>query len=90
MREPLVTALVAAYNAEPYIAEALHSALDQDWPADKLQIVAVNYGSTDATLAEMRQVAATAQGRVRVIDFPRNRGKRAEMARPAGRPAARR
>ena len=38
-------------NAEPFIAEALQSALDQDWPADRLQIVVVDDGSTDGTAA---------------------------------------
>src|SRR4051794_31059427 len=49
--EPLVSALVAAYNAEPFIAEALQSALDQDWPADKLEVIVVDDGSTDGTAA---------------------------------------
>ena len=67
MPEPLVTALVAAYNAEPYIAEALHSALDQDWPADKLQIVVVDDGSTDGTAAVVEAIAAEHPGRIELI-----------------------
>ncbi len=47
---------------------------------DKLELVAVNDGSTDATLSEMQRVAGESGGRVRVIDFPENRGKRAAMA----------
>jgi glycosyltransferase involved in cell wall biosynthesis len=49
MSEPLVSALVAAYNAEPFIEQALRSALDQDWPA--LEIIVVDDGSTDRTAA---------------------------------------
>jgi glycosyltransferase involved in cell wall biosynthesis len=64
---PLVTALVAAYNAEPYIAEALHSALDQDWPAEKLQIVVVDDGSTDGTAAVVEAIAVEHPGRIELI-----------------------
>src|SRR3954470_5520578 len=49
MSEPFVSALMAAYNAEPYIAEAIESALAQDWPADRLEIIVVDDGSTDDT-----------------------------------------
>jgi glycosyl transferase family 2 len=64
---PLVSALVAAYNAEPFVAEALHSALAQDWPADRLEIVVVDDGSTDGTAAVVEEIAARHRGRVRLI-----------------------
>lgn len=54
MPEPLVSALVAAYNAEPFIAEALRSALDQDWPA--LEVIVVDDGSTDGTAAVVERL----------------------------------
>lgn len=41
----LVSILIPCYNAAPYIAEALDSALAQTWP--EKEIVAVNDGSTD-------------------------------------------
>src|SRR3954452_15283035 len=62
--EPLVSALVAAYDAEPFIAEALQSALDQDWPADKLEVIVVDDGSTDGTAA---MVEAFDDPRIRLI-----------------------
>ena len=65
---------------EAAIATSLRSLLELRYPAAKLEIVAVNDGSTDNTLGEMTKVAATASGRVRVINFPHNRGKRAAMA----------
>jgi hyaluronan synthase len=68
------------FNEEAAIGASLRSLLALDYPAAKLEIVAVNDGSTDGTLAEMQAVAAEAGGRVRVIDFPQNRGKRAAMA----------
>lgn len=78
--EPRVAIVMPAFNEEAAIAESLTSLLRLDYPAGKLQIVAVNDGSTDDTLRRMRAVADTANGRVEVIDLGRNRGKRAAMA----------
>lgn len=44
---PLVSVIVAAYNVEEYVREALESVLAQDW--DPLEVVVVDDGSTDAT-----------------------------------------
>jgi len=78
--QPEVAIVMPAFNEEAAIADSLRSLLALDYPAAKLQIVAVNDGSTDATLRELMAVAQEANGRVRVIDFPENRGKRAAMA----------
>ncbi len=78
--EPRVAIVMPAFNEEAAIAASLTSLLALGYPEDKLQIVAVNDGSTDGTLQRMRAVAATAAGRVEVIDLGRNRGKRAAMA----------
>ena len=69
-----------AFNEEAAIARSLRSLLAVDYPADKLEIVAVDDGSTDNTLIELRGVEEEAAGRVRVISFVSNRGKRAAMA----------
>ena len=55
MTQPLVSILIPAYNAEPWIAEALESALAQTWP--NKEIIVVNDGSTDRTLAIANQFA---------------------------------
>jgi hyaluronan synthase len=78
--EPHVAIVMPGFNEEEAIAASLRSLLALDYPAAKLEIVAVNDGSTDGTLAEMRKVAAEAGGRVRVIDLGVNQGKRAAMA----------
>jgi hypothetical protein len=65
MPEPMVSALMAAYNAEPFIAEAIESALAQDWPADRLEVVVVDDGSTDGTAEVVERYLGT--GRVRLI-----------------------
>jgi glycosyltransferase involved in cell wall biosynthesis len=62
MPEPLVSALVAAYNAEPFIEQALRSALGQDWPA--LEVIVVDDGSTDRTAAVVEGIG---DPRIRLI-----------------------
>jgi succinoglycan biosynthesis protein ExoM len=49
---PLVSILIPAFNASEYIATTLRSALAQNWP--RKEIIVVDDGSTDATLAIAR------------------------------------
>jgi hypothetical protein len=46
-----VTCVVTAYNHERFVAEAVDSALGQDYPPELLDVVVVNDGSTDGTRA---------------------------------------
>jgi glycosyltransferase involved in cell wall biosynthesis len=46
---PVVSVLTATYNFERFIARAIESVLAQDYPAELLDIVVVDDGSTDAT-----------------------------------------
>lgn len=78
--EPTVAIIVPAFNEEGVIKESVRSLLALNYPEEKLQIVAVNDGSTDNTLAGLREVEKEAAGRVKVISFDENRGKRAAMA----------
>ncbi len=78
--EPPIAIVMPGFNEQAAIAASLRSLLDLSYPPEKLELIAVNDGSTDGTLAEMQRVAQESAGRVRVIDFPENRGKRAAMA----------
>jgi glycosyltransferase involved in cell wall biosynthesis len=69
-----------AYNYERFIAQALHSALAQDYPADRVEIVVVDDGSTDATAAIVGEIAAAQPGRVQLVQQP-NAGQIATVAR---------
>ncbi len=51
--KPLVSILIPAYNAEPWIADALRSALAQSW--EHKEVIVVDDGSTDRTLEIARQ-----------------------------------
>ncbi len=50
--KPLVSILIPAYNAAPWIGETIQSALRQDWP--RTEIIVVDDGSRDKTLAVAR------------------------------------
>jgi hyaluronan synthase len=76
---PSVAIVMPAFNEQEVIAGSLRSLLELDYPPEKLDLIAVDDGSTDATLARMREVAASSP-RVRVIALGENRGKRAAMA----------
>jgi len=78
--EPRAAIVMPSFNEGEAIAASLRSLLELDYPREKLELIAVNDGSTDCTLQEMQRVARESHGRVRVIDFPENRGKRAAMA----------
>jgi glycosyltransferase involved in cell wall biosynthesis len=59
---PSVSILIPAYNAEPWIADAIRSALAQTW--ERKEIIVVDDGSSDRTL----QTAQTFESRrVRVV-----------------------
>jgi hyaluronan synthase len=77
--EPSVAVVMPAFNEEDAVAESIRSLLTVDYPDDKLEVVVIDDGSTDATLSEIERVAAGSP-MVRVIVFPENRGKRAAMA----------
>jgi glycosyltransferase involved in cell wall biosynthesis len=49
MNKLRVSVLVNTYNHERFIAQAIQSALDQDFPAAQMEIIVVDDGSTDAT-----------------------------------------
>lgn len=66
--KPLVSILIPAFNAEKWIAATIQSAIAQSW--SQKEIIVVDDGSTDATLAVARKFES---GSVRVIT-QNNRG----------------
>jgi glycosyltransferase involved in cell wall biosynthesis len=49
MNRPLISVVIPTYNCESYIAEAIESVLRQNYV--ELELIIVNDGSTDGTLA---------------------------------------
>jgi hypothetical protein len=60
---PNVSVVVPAYNLARYLGRAIDSALAQDWPADALEVIVVDDGSTDET----PQVLAAYADRIRSV-----------------------
>src|ERR1700756_1336454 len=77
--EPSVSLLIAAYNAAAVIAQKIRTSLALDYPAEKLEIVISSDGSEDATAEIVRSFAAASGGRVRLLNYPQNRGKMAVL-----------
>jgi hyaluronan synthase len=78
---PSVAIVVPAYNEGEAVARTIHSCLALDYPAEELEIVVVNDGSSDDTWEQMLRAADRyPQGRVRCVDLGENMGKRAAMA----------
>jgi cellulose synthase/poly-beta-1,6-N-acetylglucosamine synthase-like glycosyltransferase len=77
--EPSVSLLVAAYNEAAVIADKIRNSLALDYPAEKLEIVVASDGSEDATAEIVRSFEAESGGRVRLLNYPQNRGKMAVL-----------
>ncbi len=60
---PLISVVIPAYNAGPWIDEAVRSVLAQTW--SRLELIVVNDGSVDDTL---KRVLAFPDPRLRVVD----------------------
>lgn len=78
--QPSVSLLVAAYNEAEVIASKIRNSLAIDYPAEKLEVVVASDGSKDATAEIVRSFARDeAKGRLRLLDFEKNRGKMAAL-----------
>jgi len=69
---PLVSVVMAAFNADQFIGEALVSLTRQTVP--DLEVVVVDDGSTDGTAGQVQAVARQ-DGRIRLVRLGRNRGQ---------------
>lgn len=66
---PMVTVIIPVYNEEGFIARCLTASLEQDYPADKLEIIIADGMSKDRT----REIVATFQAQhsnIRLLDNP--------------------
>jgi glycosyltransferase involved in cell wall biosynthesis len=64
---PDVTVVVAVYNTMPYLTECLESLVNQSIGVDRLEVVAVDDGSTDDSGRELDRFAERYPGTVKVI-----------------------
>lgn len=81
--EPSIAFVVPAKNEEDNIYETLRRFGEVNYPMRKIEVITINDGSTDGTYVEMERAAADLRdkiGRVEVVNWEVNRGKRAGMA----------
>jgi hyaluronan synthase len=76
---PSVSIIIPAFNEQEGIIGTIQSCLAVDYPADKLEVVAVNDGSTDATWENILE-AKRRWPQLHAVDLGRNHGKRGAMA----------
>jgi len=65
---PKVSVIIPTYNRLPMLKEAVDSVLSQDF--EDFELIVVDDGSTDGTGEEIKRYG----GRVRLLQFPENRG----------------
>ncbi|MFF3498090.1 glycosyltransferase family 2 protein [Streptomyces sp. NPDC003247] len=78
---PDVSVIVAVYNTMPYLTECLNSLLGQSIGRDRLEVVAVDDGSTDDSGRELDRFAALYPDTVKVIHQPNSGGPAAPSNR---------
>ncbi len=66
--EPFISIVVPLLNEEPYIERLTRSLLEQDYPADRFEIIMADGGSTDSTLESVGRM--NVDGRIRVVENP--------------------
>jgi len=81
LRLPKISVVVCSYNGERGIASCIEGLLAQSYPADRMEIILVDDGSTD----NMRKVAQQ-YNRVKIVTHTQNRG--VQHARNSGFRAA--
>src|SRR4051812_42453693 len=64
---PFVTLVMPSYNEELYIEECLRTLRNQDYPADRMEILVADGGSPDKTREIVARIAAE-DSRVRLVD----------------------
>jgi cellulose synthase/poly-beta-1,6-N-acetylglucosamine synthase-like glycosyltransferase len=78
---PAISLMIPAHNEAMVISDTLHGLLRLEYPAEKLEILVINDGSTDDTAALVSSIAA-ADTRVRLFNVPSEcaaRGKSAAL-----------
>jgi hyaluronan synthase len=77
--EPTITFVIPCKNEEAAIERTISNCFAADYPADKVEVIVVNDGSTDGTIGVLRRLEHTYPTLV-VVDWKENKGKRHGMA----------
>src|SRR5690242_13265865 len=77
---PLLTVVIPAYNEGAMVELAIRSVAAADYPHERLEIIAVDDGSTDDTWRYISRAAQCFPQLVTPVRLERNQGKRAALA----------
>ncbi|MDT0685936.1 glycosyltransferase [Autumnicola psychrophila] len=78
---PTCTVIVPAYNEGKQVYATLLSLTNSDFPAEKLQLIAIDDGSKDDTWEWMKKAKEQLGDRVSIYQQPHNQGKRHALYR---------
>lgn len=78
---PSITVIVPAFNEGRQVYDTLKSLVASDFPAEKLQLLAIDDGSEDDTWRWMQRAKAELGERVAIYQQPHNQGKRHALYR---------
>jgi hyaluronan synthase len=76
---PSLTVIIPAYNEGAMVEQAIYSVLAADYPHERLEIYAIDDGSTDDTWRYIQSAAKEYPDLVKPFRFPKNKGKRAAL-----------
>ncbi|MGY4884422.1 MAG: glycosyltransferase family 2 protein [Nanobdellota archaeon] len=77
---PSVSFVIPCKNEEKAIYNTIASCASSKYPRNKIEIVAINDGSTDNTLKEMQRAKRDfPEVKIKIADFKQNKGKREGM-----------
>ena len=77
---PLLTVVIPAYNEGAMVETAIASVAMARYPAGRLQVIAVDDGSSDDTWRHIQHVSLRFPGLVTAVRMPSNLGKRGALA----------
>lgn len=77
--EPTVSFVVPCMNEEEAIAKTVTKCFAAEYPAEKLEVIVIDDGSTDGTAQELQKLQNTFPNLI-VVNWETNRGKRHGMA----------
>jgi hyaluronan synthase len=78
---PTCTVIVPAYNEGELVWQTLSSLAESNYPAEKLQIIAIDDGSKDDTWQWMQKAKNRLGNRLQIFQQPKNMGKRHALYR---------
>ena len=76
---PFISLILPIYNEEKHIFDVLTSIIASNYPFEKIELILINDGSTDNTLAEIRRFTDHTNADVKLINFSQNSGKKAGL-----------